>query len=80
MPRVLRTRLPVVCLVGFLFLVSGCTAPPAIQVETVIRPDGSCDRMIWQPRDKFLPEAAFKPEWNLGVEECFGVARPAQGV
>ncbi len=62
MLNVLHTPLPAVCLVGF--FLAGCTAPPAIQIETVIHPDGSCDRMIWQPRDKFLPEAALKPEWN----------------
>jgi hypothetical protein len=33
-------------------------------VETTIHVDGSCDRMIWQPKDKFLPDQALKPEWN----------------
>jgi hypothetical protein len=47
-------------------LAAGCgpSLPAAIYVETAIHADGSCDRMIWQPKDKFLPELARKPEWN----------------
>jgi hypothetical protein len=43
---------------------SGCGPPAAFQIETVIHPDGSCDRMIWQPKEKFLPDQALKPKWN----------------
>jgi hypothetical protein len=46
------------------FLVAGCGPPTAIFVETTIHSDGSCDRMIWQPKDMFLPDGALKPEWN----------------
>jgi len=47
-------------------LAAGCctSQPAAIHVETTIHADGSCDRMIWQPKDKFLPDRALKPEWN----------------
>jgi hypothetical protein len=38
--------------------------PSAIYFETTIHPDGSCDRMNWQPKEKFLPDHALKPEWN----------------
>ena len=60
-------------------LVAGCCPPSAIYVETTIHPDGSCDRMIWQPKDKFLPEAALKPEWNaLWKSVSDASSRPAQ--
>ncbi len=57
-----RSLALIFCFLGF--VVAGCNAPPAFLVETVVHPDGSCDRMIWQPKDKFLPEQALKPEWN----------------
>ena len=51
--------------VGFLaFLAAGCGPQPVILVETAVHPDGSCDRMIWQPRGKFLPAQALLPIWN----------------
>ncbi len=56
-------------------LAAGCCPPATIYVETTIHPDGSCDRMIRQPKDKFLPDRAFKPEWNArwkGVSDAKG--------
>jgi len=50
-------------LVGLL-CASGCGSPALLQVETTIRPDGSCDRAIWQPKDELLPEGALSPEWR----------------
>ncbi len=47
-----------------LLAASGCESAPLIQVDTRIHSDGSCDRTIWQPRDKLLPEDALKPAWN----------------
>jgi len=49
---------------GVLLLASGCGAPAFFQVETVIRPDGSCDRLVWQPKGEKLPEDAMTPAWN----------------
>ncbi|AMV37240.1 hypothetical protein [Planctomyces sp. SH-PL62] len=43
---------------------AGCGPAPLIQVETVVNPDGSCDRSIWQPKDSLLPEGALGPDWN----------------
>jgi hypothetical protein len=58
-------RIGGLCFLGTL-AVGCCPAPfPAIYVETTIHPDGSCDRMIWQPKEKFLPGDALKPEWNV---------------
>ena len=57
-----KLRFAHLCFLGVLGV--GCCPPAAIYVETTIHSDGSCDRMIWQPRDKFLPEQALKPEWN----------------
>ncbi len=47
-------------------LAAGCRTPPPalIHVGTTIHADGSCDRTIRQPNDKFLPDGALKPEWN----------------
>ncbi len=45
-------------------LSAGCEAPPMFSVETVVHPDGSCDRTIRQPKGEFLPAEALQPEWN----------------
>jgi hypothetical protein len=45
-------------------LAAGCGQSPTVLVETTVHPDGSCDRMIKQPTDMFLPEEAFTPQWN----------------
>jgi hypothetical protein len=45
-------------------LSAGCVAPPIFTVETVVHPDGSCDRTIIQPKHDALPAEALKPEWN----------------
>jgi hypothetical protein len=45
-------------------LASGCGDPALIQVETVVRADGSCERLIWQPRGEMLPQDALSPAWN----------------
>ena len=52
-----KSRLASLCLLGIL-AAAGCGPPAAFYVETTIHPDGSCDRMIWQPKDKFLPDGA----------------------
>jgi hypothetical protein len=44
-------------------LATGCGSPARFSVETVVHPDGSCDRTTWQPKDEFLPDEALKPEW-----------------
>ena len=44
-------------------LAAGCGSPATFSVETVVHPDGSCDRTICQPRDEFLPDEALEPEW-----------------
>jgi hypothetical protein len=48
----------------FLGLLSAGCCPPTFYVETSLHPDGSCDRMIWQPKDWFLPDEALTPEWK----------------
>lgn len=53
-----------VLVVGSMLLASGCGSPALLQVETVVRPDGSCDRLIWQPKGEMLPEDALAPAWN----------------
>ncbi len=60
--RVIMGRFVGLCFVGL--LAAGCCPPATFYVETTLHPDGSCDRMIWQPKDKFLPVQALKPEWN----------------
>jgi len=55
--------LPFTAIVGML-CASGCGSPALLQVETSIRPDGSCDRSIWQPKDELLPDGAMSPEWR----------------
>lgn len=50
----------VVGLVG----VSGCGSSALLQIETTIRPDGSCERAIWQPKDEMLVEGALGPDWR----------------
>jgi hypothetical protein len=45
-------------------LAAGCGSPPAFTVETVVHPDGSCDRAIYQPMGVFIPAEALKPEWS----------------
>ncbi len=44
-------------------LAAGCGPPPTFTIETVVHPDGSCDRTIGQPLDRGLPPGAVKPEW-----------------
>ena len=68
-----RLRLVCCCLPG---LLAGCGQPAAIHVETTIYSDGSCDRMIWQPKDKFLPDRALKPEWNARWKIVSDVSGP----
>ncbi|WP_337174697.1 hypothetical protein [Paludisphaera sp.] len=46
-----------------LLAAGGCGPGPMVQVETTIRPDGSCERSVWQPRDRLLPDEAFTPAW-----------------
>jgi hypothetical protein len=73
MPGQRRQRLASLFLMGI--LAAGCGPVPAIYVETTIHPDGSCDRMIWQPKHKFLPDQALKPEWNA----CWKTVSDASG-
>ena len=54
-------------LAGLCFLgvtLAGCGPPATLFVETTVRPDGSCGRLIWQPKDRFLPKQALQPAWN----------------
>lgn len=53
---------PLAAIVGLL-CASGCGSPALLQVETTIRPDGSCERSIWQPKDELLPKDAMSPQW-----------------
>jgi hypothetical protein len=57
-----HSRLMSVAVLGLVS--SGCCPPASFFVETTLHPDGSCDRMIWQPREDFLPVEAFQPAWN----------------
>ena len=67
-------RLVRLCLLA---VMAGCCPPSAIHVETTIYSDGSCDRMIWQPKDEFLPDRALKPEWNARWKTVSdGIGRP----
>jgi hypothetical protein len=61
-----QSRLPLACLCLWAILVAGCSSspPPAFHVETTIHADSTCDRLIWQPKEQFLPAQALKPEWN----------------
>lgn len=64
--------------------VSGCGMPAYLQIETTIRPDGSCERAIWQPKDELLPDGALSPEWrarwrtvsDVGVPPAFAAENP----
>lgn len=58
-------RRPPFALIAFSLALAtgGCGPGPMIQVETTIRPDGSCERSTWQPRGRLLPAEAFAPEW-----------------
>jgi hypothetical protein len=47
-----------------LLTIGGCGSPLLFQVETVIHPDGSCDRTIWQPEKEMLPPDALSPNWK----------------
>jgi hypothetical protein len=56
-------------------LSAGCGNPPIFTVETVVHPDGSCDRTVTQPKSQALPPEALKPEWNArwtSVKELSG--------
>ncbi len=57
-----RLRLAGLCFLGV--LAAGCGPPATLFVETTVHPDGSCDRLIWQPKDEFLPKQALQPTWN----------------
>ncbi|MDR3619897.1 MAG: hypothetical protein P4L85_11155 [Paludisphaera borealis] len=59
-----RFTMRAVLVVGSMILASGCGGPAFVQVETVIRSDGSCDRLIWQPKGEMLPDDALAPAWN----------------
>ncbi len=62
MTKLFRWPILALCLLGFSCV--GCGPPAAFQIETIIHSDGSCDRTIWQPKGKFLPDQALKPEWK----------------
>jgi hypothetical protein len=72
MARQWGVRLAGLCLLGVL---GGCCSP-TIYVETTIHPDGSCDRMIWQPKDKFLPDQALGLAWNARWKSVSDAAGP----
>jgi hypothetical protein len=55
-------RLALACVLAA--LCAGCGNPPSFTVDTVVHPDGSCDRTIVQPRGESLPAKALTPEWN----------------
>jgi hypothetical protein len=75
MSRSHRRWVAPVCFLGV--IVAGCSCPPAaVYVETTIYQDGSCDRMIWQPKGQFLPDEAKKPEWKARWKEVTDAARP----
>jgi hypothetical protein len=59
-----RFTMRAVLVVGSMLSASGCGSPALIQVETVVQPDGSCDRLIWQPKDELLADGALSPKWN----------------
>src|SRR4051794_15156415 len=49
----------VLCVTG------GCGSPALFEARTVVHPDGSCDRTIWQPEGEMLPADALKPTWKV---------------
>ncbi len=57
-------------------VLGGCGSVPFVQVETTIRPDGSCERAVWQPRDRMLPAEAFTPAWLARWRKVEDVAVP----
>lgn len=59
-----------------LLTAGGCGSPAMVQVETTIRPDGSCERAVWQPRDRMLPAEAFQPAWLARWRKVEDVAVP----
>ena len=65
-------------LLGFCFmgvLAAGCGPPAAIYVETTLHPDGSCDRMIWQPKESFETGLEKTVQWYLAnLERHFAQA------
>lgn len=65
-----------VVVVGCLLTAAGCGSPALIQVETVVREDGSCDRLIWQPKGQMLPDGALTPGWNARWRGVSDVAFP----
>jgi hypothetical protein len=67
-------RILAACLIAF--LTTGCGEPPSFRIETVVHPDGSCDRSIWQPKEHFLPPLALTPEWNQRWKTVADVADP----
>lgn len=61
-----------------LILGAGCCPPAAFHVETVVHPDGSCDRLIWQPKKGFLPDEALRPAWNQRWKTVEDAPRPPE--
>lgn len=68
-------RNPILLLVGLL-CVSGCGYPALFQAETTIRPDGTCDRSIWQRKGEMLPDGALDAEWRTRWRTVEDVAAP----
>jgi hypothetical protein len=70
-----------------LTVASGCGDPPLFQATTIVRPDGSCERTIIQPRVGYLPTAArpvgdlpdsnvLSDEWIAQWTSVAGAERP----
>jgi hypothetical protein len=57
-------------------LASGCSCGPyaSFRVETTVHPDGSCDRMIWQPKGTSLATPALQPAGAAG--KLANIAKP----
>ncbi len=85
MDRLFRRHLVVVAILSA--CCAGCGSPPLFQVETRILPDGSCQRMIWQPKGEMLPKDALEPAWNarwnsvgpVDVPPAFAKQYPSHG-
>jgi hypothetical protein len=77
------TTRPILLCVGLSwFAITGCADPKSIQVTTVVRGDGSCERTIVEPRAGYLPEEAragetLSPQWIAKWDAVVPLSKPS---
>ena len=54
-----------------LIFAAGCGDPPLFQATTIVRPDGSCERTIVQPRLGYLPNVGTALRVRRPTATCF---------